>query len=547
MYIIKAVNGEDEYLLHNALTDEYILQNCTSDTERNKTGSMAFDITPAHPNYDCIIPMKTEIVVEQDGEFLHSFRALNPTTDIYKTKTWICEGELGFLNDSNQRYGEYHDISVKDFFDMIISKHNEDVNSEKQFTVGIVNVTDSNDSLYRYASYENTWDYINDKLIDRLGGYIRVRHSDGMRYIDYVTDYGNVSTQTIRLGSNLIDLNSEAEASDVITVLIPLGTKLTDADGEETEERLTIADAVVGDTFYGKDYIEDAEAISIYGKIVGTVIYDDVTLADNLYKKGLEYLNKQKLMQTQVELTATDLHLTDKELEAFRLGDSVRVVSTPHGLDSYLKIEKLHIDYNDAANFKMTLGYTKASLTESVNKTNSEVISEIRNIKSETKEELIQVKNRVSEYQSSVEQSMNKIQSQVSEQTSITSTLEKIQEDFSTSITQNSKEIIMNFSSQIQTVRDDVYENTGLIESYIRFRDGLIELGKVGSNFSAQLSNEELAFYEYAQKIAYISGSKLHIVQAEAEKVFTMGNDATGKYDFIAKSNGNLTFKYREV
>lgn len=548
MYIIYGKNYDsEEFLLHDMRTADYILQDCSSDTERNKTGALSFSITTEHPNYDKIVEKATEIVIEQDGEFLHSFRVLTAPADINKIKTVTCEGELGLLNDSNQRYGEYHNISVSDFFGMIINKHNADVDEAKQFKVGTVNVTDPNDSLYRYATYENTWKYINDKLIERLGGYIRTRHADGIRYIDYVNDYGNISTQTIELGKNILDLNKNTDGTDLITVLIPLGCKLADADGNETEKRLTVEGAVVGDTYYGKDYIEDEEAIAVRGRIVGTVMFDDVTTADYLLKAGRKYLEEQKLMNVQVELTAIDLHLIDSEIEKFRLGDSVRVISKPHGLNRYMKIEKMHIDYNDASNFKMTLGFTQATLTDSVNKQISSVVEQVKQVQSETKEEAFAIKTQISAFQSTIEQQVNQISTVVSEQTSIETTLEKIQQDFKTSITQNSREITMNFSSQLQSVRDDVYENSGLIESYIRFRDALIEIGKVGNAFSTQLSNEELAFYEYSQKIAYISGTKLHIVQAEAEKIFTLGNDATGKYDFIAKANGNLTFKWREV
>lgn len=548
MYIIYGKNYDgEEFLLHDLRTSDYILSDCYSDTERNKTGALSFSISPTHPNYNKLIEKSTEIIVEQDGEFLHSFRVLETPTDINKVKTVTCEGELGFLNDSNQRYGEYHNISVADFFRMIINKHNADVDEAKRFKVGTVNVVDSNDSLYRYASYEDTWTYINDKLINRLSGYIRTRHIDGVRYIDYVTDYGNISTQTIQLGKNIIDLNKTANGAELITVVIPLGCKLSDDEGNETEERLTVEGAIIGDSYYGKDYIEDEDAIAIRGRIVGVVTYDDVTTADYLYKAGLEYLNEQKLMNIQVELTAVDLHMTDSEIEKFRLGDSVRVISSPHGLDRYMKIEKLHIDYNDASAFQMTLGYTLQSLTDSVNKKISNAIEQVKQVQSEVKEKTHETRQEISIFKSLIEQSVNEIKSVVSENTSIESTLEKIQRDFATSITQNSKEISMNFSSQIQSVRDDVYENSGLIESYIRFRDALIEIGKVGNAFSTHLSNEELAFYEYSQKIAYISGTKLHIVQAEAEKIFTIGNDISGKYDFIAKANGNLTFKWREV
>jgi hypothetical protein len=77
----------------------------------------------------------------------------------------------------------------------LIEDHNADVDSRKQFTAGVVTVTDSNDSLYRFSTYENTWKTIEDRLLKRLDGYLRIRHVDGIRFIDYVEDYGSTNSQ----------------------------------------------------------------------------------------------------------------------------------------------------------------------------------------------------------------------------------------------------------------------------------------------------------------------------------------------------------------
>lgn len=548
MYTIHGKNyGGEEYLLHDLRTAEYILYNCAADVERNCTGSLQFSITPQHPHYIDLVEKSTEIIVKQDGSIQYVFRVLSCPVDINKVKTVTCEGELGYLNDSIQRYGEYHNISVATFFRLIIDKHNACVDQNKQFKVGTVNVTDPNDSLYRYAAYEKTWDYINDKLISRLGGYIRIRHVGEDRYIDYLTDYGQIANQTIELGENLIDLVKTTDSSELITVLVPLGAKLTDADGNEREERLTIEGAVVDNKYYGKDYLEDETAVAVRGRIVGTVEFDNVTTAQYLYQAGLAYLEELKLMHTTVDVTALDLHLTDAEIRQYKLGDSVRVLSLPHDLDRYMKIEKMHIDFNSASEFRMTLGYAQSSLTDGVNKKISEAVELIKNVESKTKSEAVNIKNQLSEFKTSIEQTVSEITSNVVERTTVDSITEQIREDFSTSITQNSREVMMSFTSQVQSVKDDVYENSGLIESYIRFRNAMIELGRVGSPYTTQLTDEKLSFFEYGNEIAYISGTKLHIVQAEAEKIFTLGNDVTGKYDFIAKANGNLTFKWRDV
>lgn len=543
MYKILLKNGSETFTLHDLKSDIYTLSQATATIEMNKTGELTFGILPDHPYYNYIQKMKSEIIIMRDGEHFWSFRCIDDTKDMYNVKSVTCEGELAYLLDSIQRYGEFHDISVADYFTHIITQHNEWVDADKQFIVGTVNVVDSNDSLYRYANYEDTWTYINDKLIDRLGGYIRSRHANGLRYIDYVTDYGNLNSQTIEFGENIIDFLQKVDASGVATIIMPLGCKQTDADGAETERRLTIEDSVVGDSFYGKDYLIDAEAVEIFGKIAKPVYFDDVTLPDNLYKKGLEALDKQKTLGITIELNAIDLHLLDVDVEQISLGDSVRVISKPHGVDTYMKVTKMEIDFLRPDNTKLVLGTTLGALTEQINKSSNTTKQMITQVQTD----VIETQKKISQFSSSIEQDIDSIKTSVSEVTTIRSELEQIQRDFVTSITQTSEDITFNFVSQVQSVENGIYSNSQLMQEYIRFKGALIELGKVGSAFTTELSNEELAFLQYGQKIAYINGNKMNIVQAEVKKILTLGDDVTGKYDFIKKENGNLTFKWRAV
>lgn len=123
--------------------------------------------------------------------------------------------------------------------------------------------------------------------------------------------------------------------------------------------------------------------------------------------------------------------------------------------------------------------------------------------------------------------------------------MEMIQQDFETSITQNSTEIRMDFTQETDSIKGTVAANQQLLEEYIRFKGALIELGRVGNAFTAELSNEELAFKENGQKIAYISKQSLVITNAEIRNKLSLGNDSRGWFDFIPRANGNLSIKWR--
>ena len=341
------------------------LSDLSLEMEVNKTGTLKMTIPATHPQISNLTRMYSELSVYQDGEWIWSGRVCSDDYDFYGNRTVECEGELSYLLDSIQRYHEYHDISVSDYFSDLITKHNSDVDERKQFTLGQVTVEDSNDSLYRYSTYETTWRTIDDRLISRLGGYVRTRHENGHRYIDYIEGFGNINTQVIRFGENILDLIREVTCEDLATVIIPLGKK-----DDETDERLTISS--VND---GKDYVEDPDAIARYGRIVKIVEYDDVTLPENLLRKGNEVLNRQSILITSVTITAIDLHLLSVSVERCKVGDSIRVVSEPHGIDEYMMIQRLFLDLLHPENSKLTLGTTGATLAGSMSRSTAAAIS----------------------------------------------------------------------------------------------------------------------------------------------------------------------------
>ena len=143
----------------------------------------------------------------------------------------------------------------------------------------MVTVEDSNDSIYRYTNWENTLDDIQDKLVDRLGGHLRIRHSGTTRYLDYIADYDNTNTQVIEFGSNLLDYTENADASEIATRVIPLGKRLEESSIEGLEEYTTIRSV-------NKDvpYIESTDAIKEYGVVTRTVSFEDVGEPANLKK-----------------------------------------------------------------------------------------------------------------------------------------------------------------------------------------------------------------------------------------------------------------------
>lgn len=355
MYQVKC----DGQLLYDPRVDDLQLFNPVVTLEVNKTGGFDFTIYPSHPLYNQIKRLKSSIEVYQDNFLLFRGRVLNDEHDFYNAKNIVCEGDLAFFNDSIIRPYNYSG-TVVGVLQHIIDQHNAQVSADKQFVLGEVTVSDPNDYITRSSiNADKSWNVINDKLIDLLGGYIMVRRENGTNYIDYLEDSTYRSLQKIELGENLLDLSKNIKGENIITALIPYGAKLKDDEGNETDERLTIEE-VNG----GKDYVYNQEAVDLYDWVFDTVVYEDVTVANNLLTKANAELASRINMDISIEVSAIDLSMTDTEIDQFRIFEHVEIDSPSHLLEDFMLISKLVIHLDVPQNNKLTLGMDYATFTE---------------------------------------------------------------------------------------------------------------------------------------------------------------------------------------
>lgn len=551
MYQIMCENPNgNKYVLHDERYESLEVLNPDCSLKLNSTGSLSFDIAPTHPYYNAIKKLCSEILLFQDDEWIFTGRVLNDDVDFDNVKHVECEGELAYLLDSNQRQAEFHDMSVKDYFATLINKHNSMVEPHKQFKVGVVTVKDNNDSLYRFSNFENTWDTIQDKLINRLGGYIRTRRAGNEKIIDYVESYENVNNQAIRFGKNLLDLNQNILGENIKTAIIPLGAKIEEENQDEAqnddvnlEKRVTIES--VNNGLY---YVYDETSVNQFGWIWDTVTFDDVSVPAILKQRGEEELSKVKQINFILKLNAVDLHLLDVNIERIKLGDLIRVISEPHKIDTFLTVSEIHLDLSNPQNNSIVLGQTSTSLTDISNKNNVKADVEIIKADYLKNKDLSVVKNNILELSSSISQTAEKIVLEVYKNCATKDDIQSVNELLKSSIEVLNNAVEFKFqtaTSKTTSLEEVVTSNKTLLEEYIRFQGALIELGRVGNDFTAQLSNTQLAFLQNNVKIAYISNNKLYVIDAEIKHKLTLGDGANGYFDFIPRANGNLSMKWR--
>jgi hypothetical protein len=200
------------------------------------------------------------------------------------------------------------------------------------------------------------------------------RYEENFTYIDYYKDAIRVSNQSVQLGVNLTDYDSNLDTTDYITKIIPLGEKQDKQEVEGLDSYLTIAS--VND---GKDYLINEEAAATYGIITNTVKWDKVTDPSILKRKGEQYLTDFQFNSVDIDVKAVDLSLIDASLNKYQLLDSIKVYSKPHGMDKYFVLQKITKTLNDPSKDTLSLsgnvtGMSTKSKKSLVNITNDNVI-----------------------------------------------------------------------------------------------------------------------------------------------------------------------------
>lgn len=329
------------------------------DLQTGYAGELTLKVPPLNPLYREIHNRKSMVSVYRGNTEIFYGEVRTREKDRFKNQPVKATGALSFLADSILPQQEWHDISPRDLLDAWLQLHNNQVEDRKKIYTGVVTIHDSNDSLYRITDRENTLEAIRDKLVDRLGGYLRLRHENDKLYLDWLTiqEYGKYCEQPIQFGENLMDYSETMTADDVITALIPLGTAIeqeTDENASEFERLEKNVDITsVND---GKDYIYSKEAVENFGWVWRTEKWDDVSVPANLLKKATEFLTSNQYESLVISLTAVDLSLFGQDYDSFDIGDRVLCNAIPYGMKKVLPVMEMKIPLQQPDQAQLTLG-----------------------------------------------------------------------------------------------------------------------------------------------------------------------------------------------
>lgn len=362
MYKIKL----DSKVLYYPGDKEASVINPELDLQTGYAGELTLKVPPENPLYDNIRNRMSMISVFRDDREIFYGEVRTREKDRFKNQSIKATGALSFLADTILPQKEWHDIAPRDLLDAWLQLHNSQVEDRKKIYIGVVTIHDSNDSLYRITNRETTLEAIREKLVDRLGGYLRLRHEDKL-YLDWITieEYGKYCEQPIQFGSNLLDYSETMTADDVATAVIPLGATIEKESNGESEFDSLEKNVDITSINDGKDYIYSEEAVKNFGWVFRTAKWDDVTVPDNLLKKATEYLETTQYENLVVTLTAVDLSLFGQDYDSFDVGDRVLCNAPPYGMKKIFPIMEMKIPLQQPDQAQLTLGENRQmTLTE---------------------------------------------------------------------------------------------------------------------------------------------------------------------------------------
>lgn len=357
MFVVEVRNKSETVVIHDdRIPNTQTLLGSESKVSASVgvAASFTFTIYPSNPGYSNLYEWTSYIDVINTRRNNYLFRGRIITIEAKATsegtfyKEVTCESQLAYLNDSIVTW-EKIQMTPADFFKKLILTHNSQVETERQFKLGRITVTNNTNNVYCYVEDGlKTLNELQTDLLskDDLGGELWIRNEQDGTYIDWVRDEKQKASQEIKLAKNLVSIQTKPDLKELVTVLYPFGATEEKSVSDENAKDVSTPKLNISSVNGSKKYIEDAELISLYGRISGSKSWDDVKIPANLLTKAREYLNSFKTLKIGYEIEAVDLAPLNLAIDDFQLGKYYHVINPVIGVDDWLRVIGVSININ---------------------------------------------------------------------------------------------------------------------------------------------------------------------------------------------------------
>lgn len=336
----------DGRLLFAAGMPGYEIVDGTISEAVGSASSATIKLPPSNVMRDVPVKRASVISIRKDGAEVFRGSVVDTTTDLRGMRTYSIDSAMMWLADICKPPHTINGMALSTYLGALVTQYNAGCLAGKQVKLGKVGASLPSITLAA-SEYKSMLDLAKDAA-SVSGGELRIRYADGAVYLDCLASYDHRCSQTVELRKNLLGLTDEIDGADLVTRVYPVG-----------KDGLTIEDINSGQV-----YLANAAAEGIYGRIDGT-LRADTDDASVLKATAASYLAQHSGLSRGIQITAADLSAQDIMIESFAIGDSVRVVSPPHGIDTIMQVSKLDTSLVGSKS-SMTIGWGKKSLTGSV-------------------------------------------------------------------------------------------------------------------------------------------------------------------------------------
>lgn len=377
MYKIVYYTGNTLELIYNSTLNNNEIESALFRNAVNSVGSLTLKILPSHSAYSRLKILKGIIILYRFDKIIFKGRIYNVLIDDYNVKTVEIEGILGVLNDTILKPYKYNSsnsidgsISTDKFGNwlyQISNNHNKQTTTSTNFFTYEVS-DDLKDISFSCSSsrYSTTWEEISERFIKGLGGYLWIEYGDNIAttendILHFESELSASNPQQIRYAVNLMSIKRKYSADDFATAILPLGAKYKDEVG--TEHRTSIYSVNEGND----EFLIDGEAVEKYGRINKVVEFDGVSSPAELLELSKKKLTEYLLLSGELTISAVDLSLQNNSENYFDIGQRIRVISSPHNVDTTVMLTEAEIELTKPQDGTYTLGVTKKSYAKELN------------------------------------------------------------------------------------------------------------------------------------------------------------------------------------
>lgn len=360
----------------------YSLNSAKIKINSDRVAYLDFEIPVTNKAYGLLNEKTSTVKVYKDNVLTYKFFIDTIEDDFYYNKSVSCTSVVEYLSDSMVRPystiesepGLLAPSSLDGYFQWLIDQHNAVCDTKKKFYVGVNQGAslDNNNYVYRASTQTPTVSSeIKDKILTPYpSAYITVSFDGEKNIINLYSDIYDKNDQLIDFGVNLLDFVKTADYSKCYTAVRPTGSTPEESEGNTSKLPITIESIPDGvskwssDVYKKQDVVYSISGVNKWGYKECAYSNSDIKTVDSLYQASVVYLNKISSPALTIEVKAIDLSLLmgDKYFP-LKVGQAVRIRSTPHNIDTYMTVSSIDVDVLDPTNDLYTLGESYDSLT----------------------------------------------------------------------------------------------------------------------------------------------------------------------------------------